>query len=204
MGAGTGLFSNALVSNDVQVIATDVSQSLVSHASGERVAARAEALPFASSTYDVVIAAQCWHWLDRTRAPVEIRRVLKPGGALAVVYQTYIPLPGSIAEATEKLILRHQPHWRHANSTGINGQVLRDIQIAGFAQIETFSFDVAVAFTRESWAGFVRTTSPLAAMDSATLEAFERAHEEILCRAPQGFEIPHRVFAVVTRRPAGL
>jgi hypothetical protein len=149
-----------------------------------------------------VTAAQCWHWLDRTQAPREIYRVLRPGGFVAGIYQTYIPLPGSVAEATEKLILQHCPNWRHTNSTGINGQLLRDLQISGFENIESFSFDVDIAFTPDAWRGYIRTTSPVGpSMSAAQLEQFDREHAEMLRTWPASPTIPHRVFAAVARRP---
>ena len=201
-GAGTGLFSNPLVQASSIVTAVDVGFSLLRHAAAARVVARTEALPFESESFDVVTAAQCWHWFDRTLAPRETFRVLKPQGILAVIYQTYIPLPGTTAEQTERLILQHQPRWRHANSTGINGQVLRDVQVAGFREIESFSFDVEINFSRDAWAGFIRTTSAVgASMSAAQIAAFNQAHESLLRNAPQTFTIPHRVFAVVTKRP---
>lgn len=205
IGAGTGLFSNSFVHSRCHVTAVDVSIDLLRHSSATRVIANSESLPFAEKSFDIVTAANCWHWLDRSLTPKEIHRVLKPGGALAVVYQTYIPLPGSIAEATEKLILRHQPGWRHANSTGINGQVLRDVQIRHFTQIESFSFDVDIPFTPQAWAGFIRTTSAVgASMCAATLHQFDAEHAKLLESAGETLLIPHRVFVVVTRRSVSL
>ncbi len=160
-----------------------------------------EALPFENESFDVVAVAQCWHWFDRQAAPGEILRVLKPGGSVAVIYQTYIPLPGSIAERTEQLILRHRPGWRHANSTGMNGQVLRDLQINHFTDIESFSFDIEVPFSRESWRGYIRTTSAVgASMLDEQLLLFDREHAELLKNQPEPIQIPHRVFAVVARK----
>ena len=43
---------------------------------------RAEALPFADRTFDTVCGAQMWHWVDKVLAPVEVARVLRPGGRL--------------------------------------------------------------------------------------------------------------------------
>ena len=166
------------------------------------IVARAEELPFADHVFDLVTAGQCWHWFDRHAAPREILRVLVPGGHIAVVYQTYIPLPGSIAEQTEQVILRHRPGWRHANSTGINGQVLRDLQINRFVEIESFSFDISIDFTRESWRGYIRTTSAVgASMNPQLLSVFDSEHASLLQDFAEPFPIPHRVFAAVARKP---
>jgi SAM-dependent methyltransferase len=199
IGSGTGLLAAALETTGAAVILSDMSHDLLRRAPHpRRVAAMAEALPFAPDSFDVVTAAQSWHWFHRRKAPAEIRRVLRPGGRVAVVYQTYIPLPGSVAHASEALILAHRPGWRHANSTGLNGQVLRDLQISGFGGIETFSFDTEAAFTRQGWNGFLRTTSPLgASMDPQQLAQFDRQHQAMLADYPEPLKIPHRIFAAV-------
>jgi SAM-dependent methyltransferase len=204
LGAGTGLFSNPLRDAGATVVCADVSHELLAHTS-DGIAAAAECLPFADESFDVVCAAQCWHWFNRRLAPNEILRVLKPSGILAVIYQTYVPLPGSVAGKTEQLILKHHPNWRHANSTGINGQVLRDVQSCGFVDIESFSFDLEIGFTRENWSGFVRTTSAVgASMSPTVLSSFEAEHATLLQSIAEPFTIPHRVFAIVTRRPSRL
>jgi SAM-dependent methyltransferase len=203
LGGGTGLLADALEASGANVILADVSEPLLRQSSHpQRVAARAEALPFASASFDVVTCAQCWHWFDRIKAPAEVRRVLKPTGRIAVVYQTYIPLPGSVADASERLILTYRRAWRHANSTGLNGQVLRDLQISGFTAIESFSFDVEIAFSRQSWNGFLRTTSPLgASMNPDELNRFEAEHIQLLTQYAEPLLVPHRVFAVVAHTP---
>jgi SAM-dependent methyltransferase len=203
VGAGTGLLGAALANNGCLVTSIDLSHDLLrtSTVDGTCLLARAESLPFADQTFDVVTAAQCWHWFDRHAAPREILRVLRPTGSVAVIYQTYIPLPGSIAERTEQLILRHRPGWRHANSTGINGQVLRDLQINGFCRIESFSFDVCIPFSRENWRGYIRATSAVgASMMPAQLAQFDAEHESQLRDAPEPLHIPHRVFAAIARK----
>lgn len=203
VAAGTGLFGARLCEAGCEVTCVDVSQDLLRQAPRDvrKAVARVEALPFANQAFDIVTAAQCWHWLDRNTAPKEILRVLVPRGYVVVVYQTYIPLPGSPAEQTENLILHHRPRWRHANSTGINGQVLRDLQINGFAGIESFSFDESIAFSRQSWRGYVRTISAVgASMSPVQLRSFENEHEEMLRNFPDELQIPHRIFAVIARK----
>jgi SAM-dependent methyltransferase len=53
------------------------------------VVAAAEHIPLRSRSVDVVVCAQAFHWFDHDRALLEIARVLKPGGSLALVWNTY-------------------------------------------------------------------------------------------------------------------
>ena len=205
LGAGTGLLGSAFQVTGCKVWAVDSSLALLAaspNAELTRVVAKAEAIPFPRDFFDTVIAGQCWHWFDRHQAPLEIFRVLKPGGFVAAVYQMYAPLIGSVAEATEKLILRYQPRWRHANSAGINGQVLRDLQSNGFVDIESFSFDVNHRFSHEEWRGFIRTTSAVgASLTPDRLKSFDLDHAALLNPWPESLEIPHRIFAAIARKP---
>jgi SAM-dependent methyltransferase len=201
-GAGSGLLGRPLIACGCRVTECDSSLHLLRLAGGARVVARAESLPFADETFDVVTAAQCWHWFDRRRAPAEVRRVLRAGGRVAVIYQTYLPLAGNVAEASERLILKFRPRWRHAGGVGVNGQVMKDLQAAAFVDIESFSFDVEIDYTREAWAGFVRTCSAVGpSLQAEALARFDREHHEMLRAAwPERFGVPHRVFAAVARR----
>lgn len=206
VGAGTGLEASELRRRGCDVVAADLDLELLREcrqeaAASQCIVARAEELPFGDGEFDGVTAAQCWHWFERRRAARELRRVLRPGGWLAVTYHMYLPLPGSIAERTESLILRHRPRWRHANSAGINGQVLRDVQHAGFERIESFTFDVVHEYTREEWRGLIRTTSVVAAMPETDARAFDEGHRRMLESEPQALHVPHRVFAAVAFRP---
>jgi len=50
------------------------------------IAATAEALPFADEALDAVVVAQAFHWFDADVALPELRRVLRPGGRLGLVW----------------------------------------------------------------------------------------------------------------------
>ncbi len=206
VGAGTGLLAVELARRGGRVVMLDKSPSLLHRAPGmPAVVGNGNELPFIDASFDTVTAGQCWHWLDRVRAPREICRVLRPGGGVAAVYQMHVPLPRSAAEASEKLILNFHPRWRHANSAGINGQVLRDMQLAGFERIESFSFDVTHDFTHEAWRGLIRTTSAVGgSLRPDAVERFDRQHAAMLEDWPETLSILHRVFAAVARKPRRL
>ena len=89
LGAGTGLASAGLLAAGARLVATDLGPRMLGrlHAKHPPVpvaVARAERLPFADASFDVVCGAQMWHWVDVAAAVQEVVRVLRPGGALAV------------------------------------------------------------------------------------------------------------------------
>jgi len=91
LGAGTGKLTEALQGLGHEVIATDPSAAMArlvpSHASeAHLVLARAEELPVADASVDVVVSGQAFHWFNHDVALPEIARVLKPGGTLALVW----------------------------------------------------------------------------------------------------------------------
>jgi ubiquinone/menaquinone biosynthesis C-methylase UbiE len=202
VGAGTGLLGRGLTAGGGDVVECDASWELLRQAGGAgRVVARAEEIPFGDGSFEAITAGQCWHWFDRRIAPLEIRRVLKAGGRLAIVYQTYLPLDRNIAAASERMILRYRPSWRHAGGVGINGQALKDLQTAGFSEIESFSFDAEIPYARDAWRGFIRTCSAVGpSLSVGELERFDLEHAEMLGAWPANFTVPHRNFAAFATR----
>ena len=85
---GSGQAAVALAGRFAAVIAVDASLSQLARAeSHERVryaAALAERLPVREGSVDLVAAAQAAHWFDHDRFHAECRRVLAPGGVVAV------------------------------------------------------------------------------------------------------------------------
>ena len=91
LGAGTGKFTAQLVALGHDVHATDPDPEMLAVLENRFPDVRtslgsAEEIPAPDSSYDVVIAAQCFHWFDLQLAIPEIVRVLRPGGRLSVVW----------------------------------------------------------------------------------------------------------------------
>ncbi|WP_199588701.1 class I SAM-dependent methyltransferase [Paraburkholderia caribensis] len=91
LGAGTGKFTPRLVETGAGVIAVEPVAQM-----REKIAAAlpqvdvregtAQCLPLADASVDAVLCAQSFHWFATPAALAEIRRVLKPGGHLGLVW----------------------------------------------------------------------------------------------------------------------
>jgi SAM-dependent methyltransferase len=164
----------------------------------------AERMPFNAKSFDVVAAGQSWHWLDRTKAMREVRRVLRPGGWLVIAHFDWLPLPGNAVAATEKLIEKYNPEWRLGGGTGIYPAWLTDVRQAGFTAVETFSFDVMLSFTHDGWRGRVRASAGVKA--SLALDEVARFDETLRRTLAERFpaeplSLPHCVWALSCRLP---
>lgn len=93
LGAGTGKLTEVLHRGGHHVLATEPLLPMLARL-GQRVpvthaAAAAEAIPVRSRSVDVVACGQAFHWFDADRALPEIARVLRPGGVIALAWNTY-------------------------------------------------------------------------------------------------------------------
>jgi SAM-dependent methyltransferase len=89
LAAGTGKLTRALVRHGFDVIAVEPQDELRRVLSEKAGAADvrpgvAERIPLNDGSMAAVTIADAFHWFDRPRALAEIRRVLAPGGGLAL------------------------------------------------------------------------------------------------------------------------
>lgn len=105
LGAGTGKLARVLAARGLDVIAVDPSETMLQAAASgiaaaaspapdplpgsiRPVIATAEATGLPTACADLVTAAQAWHWFDTAAASAEAARLLRPGGVLALIWNT--------------------------------------------------------------------------------------------------------------------
>lgn len=90
LGAGTGISSRVIAARGPLVYAIEPNAKMRDAAApDERVKwidGTAEATTLPAASVDVVAAFQAWHWVDHPAGVAEARRILRPGGRLAAIY----------------------------------------------------------------------------------------------------------------------
>ncbi len=94
VGSGTGTFSDVLLKNGNLVFGIEPNDDM--RRAAERLLAgyprftsskgTAEATTLADHSIGIITCAQAFHWFDRTRTREEFRRILVPGGAVALIW----------------------------------------------------------------------------------------------------------------------
>lgn len=87
LGCGKGRFARPLAEAGAEVVGIDLSAGMLAEAVGfAAVRGSARRLPFAAATFDAVVAVEVFEHLDAIDQVLsEARRVLRPGGVLAIV-----------------------------------------------------------------------------------------------------------------------
>ncbi|MBI3504076.1 MAG: methyltransferase domain-containing protein [Proteobacteria bacterium] len=206
LATGTGLLARQFARQGSDVAGIDIAAGQIEAArqlaaeeglKGRFEVAPAEAIPFADRSFDAATASQCWLYFDPDRTLGELRRVLAPGGTLATCHFTWLPRVNPVAQASEALVLKHNPAWRGADWSGAVPPIPQWAATRGVRLRAMFWFDAPVRFTAESWRGRMRACRGIGAtLDDAAVAAFDAEHADLLARiAPPEFDIVHRIDA---------
>jgi SAM-dependent methyltransferase len=118
LGAGTGKLTRALLAAGLDVTAVEPQAELREVLTGIVGTARvldgtAEAIPLPDDCVAAVTVADAFHWFDQAAALAEIRRVLSPGGGLAVIAMVPDWRGASWAHELGLLVQRTRPEHPH-------------------------------------------------------------------------------------------
>jgi SAM-dependent methyltransferase len=88
LAAGTGKLTRPLLAAGLGVVAVEpvAEMRAALPAGAEALEGTAEAIPLAAASVDAVTVGQAFHWFDGDAALIEIARVLRPGGLLALLW----------------------------------------------------------------------------------------------------------------------
>jgi SAM-dependent methyltransferase len=133
IAAGTGKLTRQMTQAGARCVAVEPSASMLqvlrsTTPEAAALAGSAEALPIANASVDLVTVAQAFHWFDVDRSVNEMKRVLRPGGLVAIVWNQRDDTVPWIAELGRTI----DPSSLSPRHNGESfGQAVEDLQAMG-------------------------------------------------------------------------
>jgi SAM-dependent methyltransferase len=132
IGSGTGIFAQLLLPHCKRVHGIEPNEAM--RAAGERLlagaanfsssAGTAEATNLPDASINLVTAAQSFHWFDGTKCRREFRRILRPGGFAAIIWNERLTAASSFLMEYEALLRHHAPDYPQVNHLNIDAAKL--------------------------------------------------------------------------------
>ena len=173
VGCGTGIAARQFQAAGCTVLGVEPDARMAEFARARGLAvevATFEAWDPAGRTFDTVIAAQSWHWIDPFSGAAKAAQVLRPSGRLAIFGHVYEP-PIEVAEPFAAAYRRVVPDSPFANLPArrpLNAYQALYAKIAGtiretggFSEPEQWRFDWERSYTRDQWLALLPTTGGL-------------------------------------------
>ncbi|WP_370086611.1 class I SAM-dependent methyltransferase [Ekhidna sp.] len=115
-GTGNGQLAVELAKTFQQVCATDISAKQLSNSTQksniEYSKQPAEQTNFPDQHFDLITVAQAAHWFDHSKFNQEVKRVLKPGGVIALIGYGLVQVEGEAGEIIKNFYWNvTKPYW---------------------------------------------------------------------------------------------
>lgn len=185
LGAGTGKLTRALVPRFARVTAVEpdgemlaVLQEVVPGA--EALRGSAQAIPLGDGEVDAVFSAEAFHWFASDESVAEIARVLRPRGALVILWNIGIEYDrmGDEAEAVIDEMFKRggEPGIGRVLSGGWRGPLER----GPFEELRDTDVERDVVCSRDEWIANMLSVSSIAHQPDEDRLAFAERMRELI------------------------
>jgi SAM-dependent methyltransferase len=198
LAAGTGQLSRRLLPIEVDLVAVEPAANMRAVLEEQLPAVRAlegsaESIPLEDRSVDAVVVGDAFHHFERDAAFGEIRRVLRPGGTLALFWawpleeeHRRLPGMGAILESVERArttssIIAAYRSWAE-----------RPAMADGFGPFERREFPVTHVVPSGRLADLYATSSPVASMSPSDRETLLSTIADLARGLPETLRLPSR------------
>jgi SAM-dependent methyltransferase len=209
IGTGTGTVARGFALRGCEVTGLDPSENLIAEArvldqkAGAHVKyviGTAEKTGLPDHFFDIITAGQCFHWFDKEKALVEIKRLLKPEGRFVIGYFDWINRPGNPVDAMYALQKKYNPAWQNQWPLGFYPQKPGELTFDGFSSTGSFCYEEDVPYTHIGWRGRMRAYAAIGgSLPKPVVEQFDAEFAQVLAEKFKDdvMLIPHKVWAEV-------
>jgi len=132
LGAGTGISAALFLGAGYEVVAVEPNADMRAAADAmlgaepryRSVAARAEATGLPPASFDLAVAAQAFHWFDGPRVAAELRRILRPGSVVALLWNDRQVDSTPFLRGYEDLLRRRSTDYAAVNHRNVDEAAL--------------------------------------------------------------------------------
>jgi SAM-dependent methyltransferase len=154
IGSGTGIFTRLLLDQELKVFAVEpnanmrhASEALFSeHPHFNSLDAPAEHTGLADNSIDLITAAQAFHWFNNATTKAEFRRILKPDGKLALIWnkrKTSQPFQ----HAYDAILRAYVPEYGVVNHMNLSEADIADFFVNGHMEVLRFDNSQQLPFS---------------------------------------------------------
>lgn len=185
VGAGTGLSAEPFLRAGHSVIGVEPSERMrlageihLRRCAGYRsLEGTAEAIALPAGTADLLIAGQAFHWFDVPRAAIEARRILRPGGWAALIWNDRQTTGSAFLAEYEALLHRQGADYAKLMHRHVDDAAIDRYFAPSRATVATF--DHCRALTDDDLLALAASASYLPAPGDAGYPALEQALQEL-------------------------
>ena len=159
LGAGTGKLTALLLARglDVEVVEPDSRMLTVlgrNNPTASRHCSDSTRIPVDDASLDAVLVADAWHWFEPDATVAEVRRVLRPGGWLGLVWN----VPAEPREPWERALADDSAAYDRRSKASTDG-LNTGLSYLDPAELELRQVDWTWDVTPHHWASLRATTS---------------------------------------------
>ena len=131
VGSGTGILTELLLKHGNRVFGIEPNEAMRVFAEEalkesqrfESVNGSAEATALPDESVDIVVAAQAFHWFDRGKTKDEFKRILKPDGWVALIWNERRLDSTPFLRAYEDLLLQYGTDYNEVRQENVAGEL---------------------------------------------------------------------------------
>ena len=208
VGTGTGIAGGLLAARGCAVLGVEVDERMAAQARSRGL--DVDVAPFErwqalGRAFDLVIAAQAWHWIDPAAGVRRAAGMLRPRGRLAVFWNLGDP-PAHVRTVLDPIYDRLEPALGHGTeNAGAPRRQAADSAVEGIAGSGCFepatirTFPWSRSYDAESWVALLATHSDHQTLPPPRREALLDAIGTALGGLGESFEMPYETVLVEAR-----
>ncbi|UGT43690.1 methyltransferase domain-containing protein [Nocardia yamanashiensis] len=208
IGCGTGIAARQLQAGGCRVLGVEPDPRMAEYARRTGVTTEISTIENwdpAGRTFDAVISAQAWHWIDPLAGAAKAARALRPTGRIVLFWNAFQP-PAPITEAFVTAFRRAVPDspFDPGAATSALDAYQRMIDLAAkgirettrFTAPEQWRFDWTLDYTREAWLDMLPTQGALTRLSPAQQAPILEAVGAAIDARGGTFTMPYTALAI--------